>query len=160
EGTLTPGPHLFSVRKGSLGTAPAMANVVEEQTVVINVKGVPLGAELVLVAEPQTAEVSIDGVAVAKGSWRGALPLGRHVFEAREIGFITARVTREETLAPNEEVPLHLAIDRSHPRWAIARPPPGILRVDLFGGAALATSFGGDADASCGSHACSGDALA
>jgi hypothetical protein len=69
-------------------------------------------------------------------------------------------VTHEETTAPAPIVALHLRIDPSHPRWAIPGRVPGIFRVDLFGGVALAPSFGSDAEIACSRGHCSREPLA
>jgi hypothetical protein len=85
EGTLAPGPHLYSTKNGTMGTGPAVANVVQGQTVAITVHGVPLGSEVRVVVEPPSAEIWIDAVSVGKGQWRGSLPIGPHLLEAREV---------------------------------------------------------------------------
>ena len=160
EGTLAPGRHLFSVRKGELGTGPIVATVIEGQTVTVQVEGVPVVAEVKVAAEPMTADLSIDGVEVGKGPWRGPLPIGEHVFEAREIGYVTARLARTEARGTPPDVVLTLHIDRTHPRWAIPGHVPGILRLELFGGFAFAGSLGSDAEKRCAGGRCTSTPLA
>jgi hypothetical protein len=154
EGTLAPGPHLFSVRKDGLGSAPARANVVQGQRVVVAVHGLPLGPEVRVVVEPASADMWIDGVPIGKGQWRGALPLGTHMIEAREVGYVSARVEREIAPRASSEILLSLPVDPNHPRWATTRSH-GTLHLAALGGVALGPTFGGDAGAYCARGQCS-----
>jgi hypothetical protein len=155
EGTLAVGPHLFSARRGRLGTGPTLANVVEGHTVVVAVQGVPLGQELHVLVEPPTADLWIDGIPVGKGRWRGMLPLGPHGLEARDAGYVAARVPFAVTEGAMPDIVIPLRVDEAHPRWAVKSPRRGAFRLDLLGGAALGASLGSDAESSCGRNICS-----
>jgi hypothetical protein len=119
EGRLAPGAHVYWTRKGERGSAPKLATVLDGQTAVVRAIGEPLEAEFAIGTEPASAQVSIDGVLVGKGRWRGALPVGAHVIEAREEGYATARLHRGS--GARGDVALRLAVDAAHPRWAPER---------------------------------------
>ncbi|WP_437722780.1 PEGA domain-containing protein [Sorangium sp. So ce861] len=152
EGSLAPGPHFYSVRKGNLGSAPREANVVAGQLAVATVEAGPLGEEVRVVAQPLSADLAINGVPVGKGQWRGALPLGRHTFEAHEPGYLarTLRTTIDRTTTG--DIVLPLAIDEAHPRWGRR---VGVFRLEAAAGYAFASSLESDAERSCGSFRCS-----
>ncbi|CAN97601.1 putative S-layer-like protein [Sorangium cellulosum So ce56] len=153
EGALAPGPHFYSVRKGNFGSAPREASVIAGQLAVATVEAGPLGEEVRVVAQPLSADLTINGVPVGKGQWRGALPLGRHTFEAHEPGYFarTLRATVDKTT--RGDIVLPLAIDDAHPRWGRR---VGVFRLEATGGYAFASSLESDAERSCGSYSCSG----
>ncbi|WP_438016005.1 PEGA domain-containing protein [Sorangium sp. So ce315] len=152
EGSLAPGLHFYSVRKGNLGSAPREANVVAGQLAVATVEAGPLGQEVRVVAKPLSAALTINGVPVGDGQWRGALPLGRHTFEAHEPGYLarTLRTTIDATTTG--DIVLPLAVDESHPRWG---RKVGHFRLEALAGYAFASSLESDAERSCGSFRCS-----
>ncbi len=152
EGALAPGPHFYSVRRGNLGSAPREANVVAGQLAVATVEAGPLGDEVHVVVQPLSADLTINGVPVGKGQWRGALPLGRHTFEAHEPGYFarTLRTTVDRTT--RGDIVLPLATDEAHPRWGRR---VGVFRLEAVGGYAFAPSLESDAELSCGSYRCS-----
>ncbi|WP_437981953.1 PEGA domain-containing protein [Sorangium sp. So ce117] len=152
EGALAPGPHFYSVRKGNFGSAPREASVIAGQLAVATVEAGPLGEEVHVVAQPLSADLTINSVPVGKGQWRGALPLGRHTFEAHEPGYFsrTLRATVDKTT--RGDIILPLAIDDAHPRWGRR---VGVFRLEATGGYAFASSLESDAERSCGSYSCS-----
>ncbi|WP_434043281.1 MULTISPECIES: PEGA domain-containing protein [Sorangium] len=152
EGALAPGPHFYSVRGGKLGSAPREANVVAGQLAVATVEAGPLGEEVRVVAQPLSAALTINSVPVGHGQWRGALPLGRHTFEAHEPGYFarTLRTTIDRTTTG--DIVLPLAIDESHPRWGRR---VGFFRLEAVAGYAFASSLESDAERSCSSYRCS-----
>jgi hypothetical protein len=143
EGVLSPGSHVWTVVKGDLGCAPAAANVIVAQTVSLSATARPLGPERRIVVEPATAELVIDGVVVGRGRFQGRLPVGAYVVEARELGYVAARVSYVVDRASSADLPIVLKIDATHPRWGGARAS-GRFGVELFGGYGLAGSFGND----------------
>lgn len=153
EGALAPGPHFYSVRKGNFGSAPREANVIAGQLAVATVEAGPLGEEVHVVTQPLSADLTINSVPVGKGQWRGALPLGRHTFEAHEPGYFarTLRATVDRTT--RGDIVLPLAVDDAHPRWGRR---VGIFRLEAVAGYAFASSLESDAERSCGSYSCSG----
>jgi hypothetical protein len=157
EGSLAPGPHLYSVKSDTLGTAPARANVVQGQRVVLTAHGVPIGPEVHVSADPSSAEIWIDTVPLGRGPWRGSLPVGPHTFEAREPGYVTASERRETTSAASSDVALALRVDPDHPRWAKPRRAVGTPSLGVFGGPALGLSFGGGTAPACGAGRCARD---
>ncbi|WP_437657921.1 PEGA domain-containing protein [Sorangium sp. So ce1182] len=153
EGALAPGPHFYSVRKGSFGSAPREANVIAGQLAVATVEAGPLGEEVRVVAQPLSAALTINGVPVGNGQWRGALPLGRHTFEAHEPGYFARTLRTSIDRSTTGDVVLPLAIDESHPRWG---RKVGVFRLEAVGGYAFASSLESDAEQSCDSFHCSG----
>ncbi|AUX26098.1 S-layer protein [Sorangium cellulosum] len=152
EGALAPGPHFYSVRKADLGSAPREVSVIAGQVAVATVEAGPLGQELRVVARPLTADLTINGVPVGKGQWRGALPLGRHTFEAHEPGYFprTMRSTVDRTTTG--EFVLPLAIDEAHPRWG---RKIGVFWLEALVGHASASSLHSGAELSCDRYRCS-----
>lgn len=153
EGALTTGPHLLSVRKGTRGTAPVRADVVENQTATVRASLADLGLELRVIPGPLSARISIDGVAVGTGEWRGALPLGAHAFEAREDGYLAKQTTIEVTPAPVDPVFLQLEVDATNPRWAAPRTAK--LWAEARAAFAIGPGLGSGAEASCDELSCS-----
>ncbi|WP_437966264.1 PEGA domain-containing protein [Sorangium sp. So ce260] len=152
EGALAPGPHFYSVRKGNLGSAPREANVVAGQLAVATVEAGPLGDEVRVVAQPLSADLTINGVPVGKGQWRGALPLGRHTFEAHEPGYFARTLRTAVDPTTRGDIVLPLAIDEAHPRWG---RKVGVFRLEGVAGYAFASSLESDAELSCDSYRCS-----
>ncbi|AUX47269.1 S-layer protein [Sorangium cellulosum] len=153
EGSLAPGPHFYSVRRGDLGSAPREANVIAGQTAVATVEAGPLGQELRVVAQPLSADLTINGVPVGKGQWRGALPLGRHTFEAHEPGYFARTIRSTVDRATTGDIVVPLALDESHPRWG---RKVGVFRLEGAFGYAFATSLDSGAERSCDRFRCSG----
>lgn len=148
EGTLSPGTHIYLVSKGDLGAGPELAVVIVGQTVKRTITAKPLGPERRILTDPPTAALSIDGIALGKGRFQGRLPIGRHVVEAREDGYLSARVPLEVVANDSSDLPVKLAIDRTHPRWGVAAPKAR-LGLGLVFGWGFASSFGNDATAWC-----------
>jgi hypothetical protein len=143
------------VRRGDLGSAPREVNVVAGQTAVATVETGPLGRELRIVAQPLTADLSINAVPVGKGQWRGALPLGRHTVEAHEPGYFprTIRPTIDATTAA--DIALPLVIDENHPRWG---RKVGTFWLEAAFGYAFASSLDSGAEEGCAAGRCTGRA--
>jgi len=148
EGTLSPGTHVYLVAKGDVGTGPELAVVIAGQTVKRAVTPKPLGPERRVIVDPPTAALSIDGVAIGKGRFQGRLPVGKHVIEAREDGYVPARVPLEVTATDAADLPVKMIVDPNHPRWGSAAPKSRFAVGALFG-YAFATSFGNDSTAWC-----------
>jgi hypothetical protein len=144
EGTLAPGTHVCTVAKGDVGTGPALANVIVGQTVKITLVGKPLGPERRFVADPATADLSIDGIAVGKGRFQGRLPVGAHVIEAREPGYVNGRTSLTVDASDSSDFTLTLKVDEAHPRWRSGKVA-GRFGGEIFAGYAKASTFGNDA---------------
>lgn len=155
EGTLSPGEHLYWLRKGEQGSAPRAAVVVQGQTVLVSVELEKLGPGFRIALEPPTASLWIDGVAVGKGAWAGALPVGTHTLEAREEGY------RKGTVSIDESVParldLKLQVDPDHPRWGTGKKAS--ISLEIFGGGALGSSLGSAAEQACKDNRCNQDKM-
>jgi len=151
EGTLAPGPHFYSVRGGELGSAPREASVVAGQTTAATVEAGPLGPEIRVVVQPLTADLSLNGVPVGKGQWRGALPLGRHTIEAHEPGYFAKTIRPTIDRSTTGEVRLTLPVDPDHPRWG---RKAGVFWLEGFGGYAFARSLGSRAEEFCDQGNC------
>lgn len=156
EGTLAPGTHIYQVVKGELGTGPELAVVIVGQTVKRTVVASPLGAERRVVVDPPTASLSIDGVVTGKGRFQGRLPLGKHVIEAREEGYVAARVPVDVTATESSDVPVKLTVDATHPRWGVAAKSR--IAIGALLGYGVAPSFGNDSMWCRDTTECSGSA--
>jgi len=154
EGTLAPGQHVVFVRKGDTGTAPSLLKIVEGQTALVEPRPRPLSRELRVLVEPPTAPLTIDGVPLGNGSWRGRLPVGKHVLEAREEGYRPGHLAQTVGATSSGDILLRLAIDPDHPRWATAH---GRIFVEAFGGYAFGGSLGSDAESPCDAGHCSSE---
>ena len=158
EGALAPGPHLIAFERGDEGSAPKQFTAVLGQTATIESSLAPLGPAQRLLAEPSTAELFIDGVALGVGRWEGRLPVGEHELSALEPGYLAGKLGFEALPATGGDVTVKLAIDDSHARWRASRK--GELLFDVWGGPGLAPSLGSGAEASCATLQCTSDPLA
>jgi len=148
KGSLAPGPHHYSVRRGDIGSAPREATVVRGQVTLATVEAGPLAGDMRIVVEPRSAALTLNGVPVGAGQWRGRLPVGRHTIEAEEVGYIsyTSRPTLDAT--HSGEMRIRLQIDENHPRWGKRQ---GTFWASALGGFAFADSLRSGAEAECGS---------
>lgn len=157
EGTLQPGPHVYFASKGDLGSGPELGIVIVGQTVKVTIAARTLGPERRIVVEPATAALSIDGVAIGRGRFQGRLPVGAHVIEAREEGYVLARSPLEVTATDSSDVAVKLVVDPNHPRWGVSK---GRLAIEVFGGFSYGPSFGNDKTAWCNEASpCSGSSV-
>lgn len=152
RGALAPGKHLFFLRRDDEGSAPQQITIVENQQVDAEATLSSLAPEVELRVTPSSAALTLDDVPLGNGRWRGRLPLGEHVIEATEDGYVA--VSRRFELDPHrtEDVHLTLETDEDHPRWGTAEV--GMFWGDAFGGYALAPTLGSDAEAACESGSC------
>jgi len=148
EGTLAPGPHLFFVQKGELGSDPQVVNVLKAQSTKVTAEAKSLGVAIRIVVEPASAQLSVDGVPLGAGRWEGRLSVGTHKFAAREEGYVTETFSVASGAKAGGEQLVRLKVDRSHPRWAVAAAP-GSYWLDLTGGLAFGSSLGSDAESKC-----------
>ena len=148
QGRLAPGSHWVSLRgAANLGTPPARAIVTEDRSTTLSLALSRLECRIRLAPLPVTAELSIDGVEVGRGVWRGRLKCGNHRVEAAEAGFIT----RREMLALKRDAPLSMSLeltrDPTAERWRVVTPPR--FGLGLFAGPVFSPSLAGDAAADC-----------
>ena len=156
EGALEPGSHYYSVRRGTIGSAPREANVVRSQTAIATVEAGPLAGEMRIVVQPSTADLTLNGVPVGKGLWRGRLPVGKHTIAAAELGYFSyvARPTFDSAHAG--ELAIRLEVDPNHPRWGRKQ---GTFWISATGGFAFGDTLGSGAETMCESLAQCPDAL-
>jgi hypothetical protein len=152
EGTLTPGAHVYVVRRGDVGSAPARAIVVQSQTVLVGVDPKPLGPEMDIAIEPPTADLFLGAVPLGHGGWHGRLPIGRHRIEAREAGYQSAVTTVTVTPESAGDVVVRLHVDPEHPRWGSRRG--GHLWMEASAGPAIAATIAPGAADDCDSSTC------
>lgn len=156
RGTLPAGPHLVWIRKRERGSEPRRIDVVTGQTTRVSIESGALGPELSVSVEPSTAELSMHGVPLGRGSFRGALFAGPHVIKAEEPGYRAIAETVDG--ARGGEVVLRLRIDPAHPRWAKPRPlPVGDFSIGVDAGPLFFVATGGAPAAAC-DEGCSTDA--
>jgi hypothetical protein len=149
EGTLAPGPHVVFSRKGSDGSAPTLATVLQGQTALLRLRSSRLGATRRLRVRPETAEPRLGEVPLGKGQWVGALPVGVSTISAVEEGYLTTtyRLIIDDD-SRGEEVVLDLAVDEAHPRWP--RKPTGKLAIEARVMLGLGAGLRGGAGGFCG----------
>ncbi|MBM4357993.1 MAG: PEGA domain-containing protein [Deltaproteobacteria bacterium] len=147
EGTLGPGRHVVWTTNGDAGTVPKEVVVVQGQKAVVTVDAKPLGHPLSIEAEPATAAIAIDGVEVARGRYRGRLPLGDHRITIMEDGYRTLALAVRSTVEATPIAPARLEVDPTHPRWP--RAAPGAVVLELVNGYALAPRLGSEAERNC-----------
>jgi hypothetical protein len=111
------------------------------------VASIPLGAELRLDGDPDSAEIAIDGASVGRGHWSGRLPRGRHHVHANEPGYhsYSSEVLVEEHGSPALEIKLR--VDPTHPRWP--RPLAGQPFVHAVVGYAFGPTLNASAEHNC-----------
>lgn len=149
EGTLGPGTHVVAVRGEERGSAPSAAVVVKGQAATVRLATAPLGGPVRIDVEPATAALSLDGVALGPGAFRGALPLGAHEASASEPGYLPRAASFVVTPDGGSAAHLRLAldVDAGHPRWPAS---PGRVELDALAGVALGATLAGDAASWCG----------
>jgi hypothetical protein len=154
EGKLAPGRHIVFLRRGALGSAPRVVNIVDQRQTLLEATLSPLGPRQRLEVEPPGAALSIDGVHVARGRWQGRLPVGRHVIEGNEPGY--HRASQEVRVSADRAADLLLTLktDPEHARWQKPRDP-GTLWFEAFAGPAVTSSLGSDAETFCKQGRCS-----
>lgn len=156
RGTLPAGPHLVWIRKLERGSEPQRIEVVTGQTTRVSIQSGALGPELRVTVEPSTAELSMNGIPLGRGSFRAALFSGAHEIRAEEPGYRATTFAIDG--ARGGDVVLRLRIDPAHPRWAKPRPPsPGDFSLGLDAGPLFFIANGGAPAEACG-DGCSRDA--
>jgi hypothetical protein len=149
EGTVASGRHIVWTQRGESSAQPTAAIVIEGQVALVRVSSVTAGGVVRLEADPPSAVVSLDGLALGSGVWQLRLPKGAHTASAAEEGYVTQTVSFDlgPASAPEQVVRVRLAVDPNHPRWP--RPRIGSFFLDALGGATLAGSLRGGADLAC-----------
>lgn len=145
EGVLAPGRHLVSLRGKDSGTAPIAATVLVGQTVPVHVRAQPIGQPIRLETDPPDAALTLDGVLLGKGAWQGRLPLGAHLVEAAEEGYVTEHAHLDG--AARGTITIKLPVDGKHPRWRTANESK--IRIEAHGGYLFGGTLGSTAESSC-----------
>ncbi len=146
EGSLSPGPHHYSVRRADIGSAPREASVVRGQVTLATVEAGPLAGDMRIAVEPLGASLAIDGVPVGEGQWRGRLPAGKHTIEAHELGYVSYTTRPTLDAFHSGDLIIRLEIDPDHPRWGKKQ---GTFWVSALGGFAFADTLASGAEADC-----------
>src|SRR5690606_10418899 len=77
EGAVSVGPHAVLLRgPGELGSQPASASVREGERTTLTLTLEPLSCTLRISPTPSDAEISLDGVALGRGTWQGRVRAG------------------------------------------------------------------------------------
>jgi hypothetical protein len=145
EGVLAPGRHLVALRGKDSGTAPVSATVLLGQTVAVHVRSQPIGQPIRLETDPPDASLTLDGVSLGKGAWQGRLPLGAHLVEAAEEGYVTEHAHLDGSARGT--ITIKLPVDGKHPRWRAANESK--IRIEAHGGYLFGGTLGGTAESSC-----------
>jgi hypothetical protein len=148
EGALAAGAHVVTLRGDtSLGSQPAAAPVRQGEVTRLTLTLEPLESELVVMPTPRHANVSIDGVALGRGAWRGRLRAGAHTLDVTAAGYVSS--TRRVSLAPGATtLEVELDRDRTTRAWDEEHQPRIVL--DAAIGPLVGTGLGGEvADNGC-----------
>lgn len=84
------------------GSAPTRASVGSGRMQELALATVPLGAVVEVRVEPPDARLSVDGIVLGRGSWRGSLPKGQHDFLAEAEGYVPRTLRATLGAAPQE----------------------------------------------------------
>lgn len=89
----TAGNHVVVLRgEGGIGSVPTLAKLEDEQTLELSIATKTLDANVHVEVDPSDAILYVDEVPVGRGSWRGALPRGKHDFRAEAPGYVAHTV--------------------------------------------------------------------
>ncbi len=120
-GQLAPGRHLVVAQLGDRGTGPSAVEVVAGQEVAVAPRLAPLGPTVRILAAPEDATLTIDGVRVDPGGWQGRLPVGQHSIRVMGEGYLEQRHTLVVTEAHAGDLDIKLVADKNHPRWSAGK---------------------------------------
>jgi hypothetical protein len=153
EGALSAGAHVVALRgAGSLGSQPVAAPVRQGEITRLTITLEPLESELSIVPSPRHADVSVDGVGLGRGTWRGRLRTGPHAIEVTAAGYVSA--SRRVTLTPGtQSLEVELERDRTTSAWEAEHQPRIVL--DAAIGPLLGAGLGGDVAGSGCEEGCS-----
>ena len=141
EGALAPGDHVIFLRGDSdIGTPPIHAVVRVNEVVNLDLPTEHLGPEINIKPQPAAADVSIDGVDVGRGPWKGRLRKGPHQAVIKLDGYTPYTLTFNigETVS---DLDVHL-----EPVVVGARPH---VSLELDASAALGALWGGGLVSKC-----------
>ncbi len=148
SGTVGVGPHVVALSGGGkLGSQPAEARVVSQQTTDLALVVEALDASLRVNPTPPGAAVLIDSVNVGNGVWLGRLRTGAHKLEVRAEGFLSASRAVDLKKGGREIVDIALERDEDAPAWR----KPSNWMVDASAGLLIVPSFGGKIASDCAS---------
>jgi hypothetical protein len=148
EGALAPGDHTVLLRgEGDVGTSPIHAVVRVNEVVNLDLPTEHLGPEINIKPQPASADVTIDGVDVGRGPWKGRLRKGSHQAVVKLDGYTpyTLTFTIGETVS---DLDVHL-------EPAVIAGTRAHVSLELDASLALGALWGGDLVSNC-SGSCSG----
>jgi len=148
EGVLPPGAHVVVLRgEGRLGTQPAAANIVVDDTFVLRLKAEELKSIAQIVPEPAGATLTLDGVRLGNGTWEGALRSGTHRVDVSADGYFRTSKSFETHDDKRDVVKIVLERDENSPFWTKGKTYP--FSIAAFGSGLFGASFGGEYEGSC-----------
>jgi hypothetical protein len=140
DGALAPGVHSVSLRgEGDFGAPPTRVAIEVGKEILLELEAVSLNSELEVIAEPESAEIFVDGAPTARGSWKGRLRAGNHRIEV--------------TLGGHEPFALSFSLGAGERRRVTAelepRLPNAKVELELDAGIPLGLLWGGDLESGC-----------
>ena len=150
SGSLSPGPHTFSVRRGDFGTAPAATLPGHEEVVIRAAELKPLGPEQRLSSSPANAELFLNDVPIVN-PWAGRLPLGRHMLRATHPAY-GSRV-EELVVTAKSEAETQVELDSDLPSES-ARFERRRRSIELVPALLIGTKLGSEAEERCSTMHC------
>lgn len=122
------GPHQLRLHKPGFQDATQNVAIAGNAGAKVNFKLEPLVKTALVtvnvVGAPQ-AHVVVDGVDMGLAPFKGEVGAGRHTFEARAPGYVTARQTSEVRYKEPLEITLSLSAERHEARVRIVAKPEG-----------------------------------
>jgi hypothetical protein len=130
ESALAIGNHVVVLKgEGNLGVPPTAAPIERDRTTRLELEAVPHDATLRVEPTPAASLVSVDDVALGRGTWEGRLPKGKHHVTIQADGFLGAK--RDLSLPAGEPTILRVSLERDErdERWSI----PGKITLEVGG---------------------------
>lgn len=128
------GPHVLRLHKDGFGDATQNVTVSGGTMAKASLSIEPLvkkTAVTVAVTGAPVANIVIDGVDMGQSPFKGELAAGRHTFEARAQGFVTARQTSDVVFKTPLSLTLEMAVERHEGRVHIdVSPETAIIEID------------------------------
>ena len=143
EGLVRSGDHVVWATQGGRASSPLGVNAVKGEITNVHIGTASPGAVTRIRANPASAAVTVDGIAVPAGRWFGPLPAGQHQVAVSAAGYLPRA---QAWTVPADGKPATLDITLQEPRshfW-----------LGDFMGYALVPSLRSEAEASCAKFAC------
>ncbi len=128
------GRHTVKLRKDGFQEQQVLVNVASGKTDQTQIKlepSVRKGLVAVTLGEGQTANIFIDGIDMGPAPYKGEVVAGRHTFEARSPGHVTARQTSDVVYGQTVNLSFNMSSERHEGKLKISvDQPDAIISID------------------------------